>query len=75
MSTKNIQHRCTKHDQKSQSRPYDNHRDAVHDFHSAQYKMMQCMRPFHTNVVIKKNNPEGMEVSCVKVGCEITKNA
>ena len=55
-------------------------------FHSKRYNLLEslsndiashiankCLIEF-VNVVIKKSNPEGMEVSCVKVGCEISKN-
>ena len=61
---------------------------AVSDiFHSKRYNLLESLSNDiasyiankylieSVNIVIKKNDPEGMEISCVKVGCEITKNA
>ena len=67
---------------------YSDVADAVCDiFHSKRYNLLESLSHDiasyiankylieSVNVVIKKNDPEGMEVSCVKVGCKITKNA
>ena len=60
---------------------------AVSDiFHSKRYNLLESLSHDiasyiankylieFVNIVIKKNDPEGMETSSVKVGCEITKD-